>query len=131
MRRPASLPRLAGLLHGGWPLNPMGSWLLELGACWAVVMIASGLYLWWPRERSFRQALVPRLRQGPRVAMIDLHAIVAVLFSGFLLLFLLTALPWTDFWGKRVLQPVQSMLGQPSPFGDAFRAYERRVRRWL
>lgn len=116
------MPGWTRLLHGGWPLNPMGSWLLELGACWAVVMIASGLYLWWPRERSFRQALVPRLRQGPRVAMIDLHAIVAVLFSGFLLLFLLTALPWTDFWGKRVLQPVQSMLGQPSPFGDAFRA---------
>jgi uncharacterized iron-regulated membrane protein len=25
-------------LHGGWPINPLGSYLLELGACWAIVM---------------------------------------------------------------------------------------------
>ncbi|MGH6711240.1 MAG: PepSY domain-containing protein [Bradyrhizobium sp.] len=33
-------------LHGGWPLGDAGSWLLELGACLAIVMVLTGLYLW-------------------------------------------------------------------------------------
>lgn len=30
-------------LHGGWPTNPLGSYLLELGACRAIVMTLTGL----------------------------------------------------------------------------------------
>ena len=116
------MPGWTRLLHGGWPINPLGSWLLELGACWAVVMILTGLYLWWPRDRSPWRALVPRFGLGMRTLLIDLHGAVAVLFSGFLLLFLLTALPWTDFWGQRVLQPIQVLSDQRSPFGDVFGA---------
>ena len=52
----------------------------------------------------------------------DLHSGVALLFSVILLLFLLSALPWTHFWGNVVLKPVQQALGQPSPFADTLRA---------
>ena len=51
-------------LHGGWPLGDAGSWLLELGACWTIVMVLSGLYLWWPRDGRGWRALLPRLRSG-------------------------------------------------------------------
>ena len=44
------LPGTSRALHGGWPLGNGGSYLLELGACWAIVMILTGLYLWWPRR---------------------------------------------------------------------------------
>lgn len=123
------MPGWSRKIHGGWPLGDAGSWLLELGACWAVVMILTGLYLWWagrastPRDaRGIAASLLPRTGQGPRVFVRDLHAGVAVLFSLVILVFLLTALPWTTFWGERVLRPVQAMLGQPSPFADAARA---------
>ena len=39
------LPGLTRALHGGWPLGAPGSWLLELGDGWAIVMILTGWYL--------------------------------------------------------------------------------------
>jgi uncharacterized iron-regulated membrane protein len=111
------LPGLSRALHAGWPLGRPGNWLLELGDCWAIVMIVSGLYLWWPRGRSFWQALQPRLDAGPRMLVRDLHAIVAVIFSSVFLFFLISALPWTTFWGREVLPRVQHVLDQESPAG--------------
>ena len=110
------LPGLSRALHGGWPLGKPGSWLLELGDGWAIFMIASGLYLWWPRSRRFRECLWPRLHLGSRIAMRDLHAIVAVLFSAVFLFFLISALPWTAFWGQEILLRVQTATGQTAPF---------------
>lgn len=110
------MPGWTRKLHGGWPLGNAGSWLLELGAGWAVVMILTGLYLWWPRDRGLLAALVPRIHHGRRQLMLDLHASVAVLFSVIVMVFLFTALPWTHFWGNQVLKPVQNALGQASPF---------------
>ena len=121
------MPGWTRKVHGGWPLGDAGSWLLELGACWAVVMILTGLYLWWPRERGLLAALVPRVGQGKRVLIIDLHASVAALFSVIVLVFLVTALPWTTFWGDQVLKPIQNSIGQASPFGATLRAKSTRL----
>lgn len=108
-------------LHGGWPLGDVGSWLLELGACWTIVMVLSGLYLWWPRDgRSFRQSLLPRLGKGRWTFWRDLHACVAVWFSLLIVLFLFTALPWTSFWGTKVLQPLERVTGQGAPPAAGF-----------
>ena len=108
-------------LHGGWPLGEAGSWLLELGACWTIVMVLSGLYLWWPRDgRPIWRSLVPRLGQGGWTFWRDLHACVAVWFSVLIVLFLFTALPWTSFWGTRVLQPLQNLFAQGAPAAAGF-----------
>jgi uncharacterized iron-regulated membrane protein len=108
-------------LHGGWPIEPWGSYLLELGACWAIVMVLTGLYLWWPRNaQGLAGALYPRLRSGSRIFWRDLHATVGVWFALIVLAFLLTALPWTTFWGKQVLGPVQRATGQESPLERFF-----------
>lgn len=107
-------------LHGGWPLGDAGSWLLELGACWTIVMVLSGLYLWWPRDGRGWRALLPRLRSGGWSFWRDLHACVAVWFSLLIVLFLFTALPWTSFWGNRVLVPLQQALDQQAPRAAGF-----------
>lgn len=110
---------IAGLsrgLHGGWPINPLGSYLLELGASWAIVMILTGLYLWWPRDsRGVAGILYPRLRSGPRTFWRDLHATVGFYFSIIVLAFLFSALPWTSFWGDWILDPIQKATGQLPP----------------
>lgn len=111
------LPGLTKALHGGWPLGKPGSWLLELADGWAIFMILSGLYLWWPRQRGFLAALRPRFDRGARMAVRDLHAIVAVLFSAVFLFFLISALPWTAFWGGEVLSRVQTALNQKGTAG--------------
>lgn len=107
-------------LHGGWPIQPWGSYLLELGACWAIVMVLTGLYLWWPRTPGLAGVLYPRLRGGSRVFWRDLHATVGVYFSLILLAFLVSALPWTTFWGGKVLGSIQAASGQQSPVGFFF-----------
>ena len=109
------LPGVTRALHGGWPLGKPGSWLLELGDGWAIFMIVSGVYLWWPRARSVRECLWPRFNKGVRIALRDLHACVAVLFAVVFLFFLVSALPWTAFWGQELLPRIQTFFGQVSP----------------
>ena len=111
------LPGLTRALHGGWPAGTAGSWLLELGDCWAIVMIASGLYLWWPRGIGWPRALWPRTDRGSRLFWRDLHACVAAWFALLILTFLITALPWTAFWGGNVLGPLQDRFEQRNPAG--------------
>lgn len=111
------LPGLTRALHGGWPLGDSGSWLLELGDGWAIVMIATGLYLWWPRGRGFLAGLWPRTRNGTRVLLRDLHSCVAAWFAIVFLFFLISALPWTAFWGGKILASIESATGQSSPAG--------------
>ncbi|MEZ5485246.1 MAG: PepSY domain-containing protein [Lysobacteraceae bacterium] len=108
------------LLHGGWPLGDACSWLLEIGACWTLVMVLTGLFLWWPRDGRGLRALLPRFGAGARIFWRDLHACVAVWFSLLIVLFLFTALPWTSVWGGRLLQPVQQALDQKAPRAAGF-----------
>ncbi len=108
-------------LHGGWPINPVGSYLLELGACWAVIMTLTGLYLWWPRNAAgMAGVLYPRLGSGKRIFWRDLHATVGVYFALILLAFLCSALPWTTFWGDQVLGRIEKATQQTSPIGFFF-----------
>jgi uncharacterized iron-regulated membrane protein len=114
-------------LHGGWPIDPWGSYLLELGACWAIVMTLTGLYLWWPRSaKGLAGVLYPRLRSGKRIFWRDLHAVVGVYFAVIMLAFLFSALPWTSFWGERVLGPIERATHQSSPLGFFFAGHHDR-----
>lgn len=36
-------------LHGELLIGKYGSWIVELAASWAVIMVLTGLFLWWPR----------------------------------------------------------------------------------
>lgn len=115
------LPGLTRSLHGGWPINPYGSYLLELGASWAIVMVLTGLFLWWPRNAvGFGGVFYPRLRAGSRTFWRDLHSVVGVYFALIFLVFLFTALPWTAFWGDQILKPIQRMSGQVAPTAAFF-----------
>jgi len=94
------IAQLAHDVHGQLLLGPKGSWLVELAACWAIVMIITGLYLWWPRGSGLTGVIVPRTRYGGRVFWRDLHAVAGFWVSAFALVLLVTGLPWTDVWGR-------------------------------
>lgn len=90
-------------LHGELMVGTWGDRLIELAASWALVLIVSGLYLWWPRERSWGWgALLPRLGStNRRVWWRDLHAVTGIWGAGILAFMLITGLPWTGFWGTQ------------------------------
>jgi len=87
-------------LHGQLLIGRQGSWLVELAASWAIVLIATGLYLWWPRGRGAAGVVWPRLSVGGRAFWRDLHAVTGFWVSGLALVLLFTGLPWADVWGS-------------------------------
>ncbi|WZP00087.1 PepSY domain-containing protein [Isosphaeraceae bacterium EP7] len=87
-------------VHGELLMGSRGSAVVELAASWAIVMIVTGLYLWWPRGTSRMGGVVyPRLARGSRVFWRDIHGVTGFWISGFALILLLTGLPWAKFWG--------------------------------
>lgn len=93
---------LAGLTGDG-PLTTkvdVGDLMIELMTCWGIVLVVSGLYLWYPRKRSANKALIkPRLAKKGRARWRDLHAAPGVLLAPILLFLILSGLPWSGFWG--------------------------------
>lgn len=78
-----------------------GSLIVELAASWAIVMVVTGLYLWWPRTaQGVHGILIPRLQAGPKIFWRDLHAVTGMWVSFFAIFLLITGLPWTNVWGK-------------------------------
>jgi uncharacterized iron-regulated membrane protein len=87
-------------LHGELLSGDWGSRIVELAASWAIIMILSGIYLWWPRQAdSIAGVLYPRLGQGKRIFWRDLHAVTGVWVSLLALFQLFTGLPWAKSWG--------------------------------
>jgi uncharacterized iron-regulated membrane protein len=87
-------------LHGELLAGAFGSYLVEIAACWAIVLLLTGLYLWWPRgRRGLAGVLYPRLRKGERVFWRDIHAVAGIWVTGAALGLILTGLPWAKAWG--------------------------------
>ena len=87
-------------IHGSLLIGRAGGLIVELAASWAIVMILTGLYLWWPRGRGAAGVVWPRLSLGGRTMLRDLHAVTGFWVSGLALVLLFTALPWTDVWAS-------------------------------
>lgn len=102
-------------IHGELLMGERGSNLVELAASWAIVMIVTGLALWWPRGATgLGGVLWPRLSQGPRQILRDLHAVVGFWVSLLALFLLLTGLPWAKNWGG-YLKEVRRLAGATQP----------------
>jgi uncharacterized iron-regulated membrane protein len=97
---------IARSIHGQLLLGPRGSWLVELAASWAIVMIITGIFLWWPRGRGAAGVLWPRRRSMLR----DLHAVTGFWVSSFALVLLVTGLPWANAWGS-AFSAVRAQMG--------------------
>lgn len=79
-------------LHGELMAGTWGERLIELAACWAIVMALTGYYLFLKGRRA-------RSRQ-PR-SLRSRHAHVGLVAGVGLLFLLVSGLPWTGFWGEK------------------------------
>lgn len=89
-------------LHSLAYFGPLANAVIEIVGGWSILLVGTGIYLWWPRGKGG----VVRVRGRPkqRVFWRDLHAVVG-LFAGFFIAFLaITGMPWSVFWGKYVNQ---------------------------
>ncbi|MBX8576437.1 PepSY-associated TM helix domain-containing protein [Pseudomonas cichorii] len=96
-----NLQAIARALHGELMIGTVGDRLIELAAGWGIMLVVSGLYLWWPRGSNAAGVLWPRLSSRGRVLWRDLHAVTGFWGSLILLFMLLSGMTWTGFWGKQ------------------------------
>jgi uncharacterized iron-regulated membrane protein len=94
-----------------------GNRLIETVASWAILLILTGVFLWWPRGKqrsSLRGVVVPRTegRKGNRTLWRDVHAISGVLFSFVILFFLVTGMLWTQVAGTNIHKVANGTYGQ-------------------
>lgn len=110
--------RLVFRLHGQLLLGNVGSVIMEMVASWTIVLIVTGVLLWWPRnQRGLAGVIYPRLGTKGRTRWRDLHAVTGIWTSVFLILFLVSGLPWSFVWGH-ALQSVESTVGRLTSVKD-------------
>lgn len=113
-------------LHGELLAKDKGSYLVEFMASWMIVLLFTGLYLWWPRDANNRflpisQALLPALFSLPnrREKWRAAHGAVGIWLSIFVLILLLSGLPWTQVWGAG-FKAVKKQFGWDGPGQEWF-----------
>lgn len=102
-------------LHSLDIAGPVMNLLVEMVAGWAIVLVATGVFLWWPRGQAGGIVTV-RSKPAKRLFWRDLHAVTGVFASAVILFLAVTGMPWSAFWGKEVRQiTTQAGLGRPKP----------------
>ena len=102
--RRTGLYDLANTIHGSLLLGVTGDRMIEIAASLGMVLIATGLYMWWPRgEGGLRRALLPSIGRG-RSLWRSLHGVVGIWVSVVLMFFLVSGLAWAGVWGEKLTQ---------------------------
>lgn len=79
------------------------SWerIIEVVAGFAIVLVLTGIYLWWPRSQT-GGVLSVRGTPARRVFWRDLHAVTGIFASVVILFLAFSGLLWSGFWGVKV-----------------------------
>ncbi|MEM9812340.1 MAG: PepSY domain-containing protein [Pseudomonadota bacterium] len=111
--RDAMAMRVLRKFHGELLLGDIGTKFVELAAHWALVMFATGIYLWWPRgQRGWAKVFALPSGTGRRWWR-ETHLFTGFLATLLIVPIIITGLPWTDVAGG-TLSYVQDQTGQDS-----------------
>jgi uncharacterized iron-regulated membrane protein len=95
----ATLSGTAVRLHGELMAGEYGDLVIELAACWAIVMALTGYVLFVRGWRARRRA---RSSGRSGAALRSRHALVGSFVGLGLLYLVVSGLPWTGVWGEQV-----------------------------
>jgi uncharacterized iron-regulated membrane protein len=95
-------------------LGPLPNLIIEIVAGWAILLVVSGVFLWWPRGRKAGVVTV-RGRPSQRLWWRDVHAVTGAFAAAIFLFLAVTGMPWSGFWGENYRNIVNaSGLGMPA-----------------
>ena len=98
-----TLMYLVRKLHGEILLDKAGTLTIELIASWFIVLILTGLYIWWPKKGSGVAGFFTiRTNKGPKMFWRDVHAVSGFWLSSFMLVVVAGGMPWTDVFGSNL-----------------------------
>lgn len=85
-------------LHSLTLAGPVANHWIEIVAGWSIVLVVSGVFLWWPRSAGTACRL--RGRPAQRTWWRDLHALTGITAAAGILFLAVTGMPWSAFWGE-------------------------------
>ncbi|GHB01932.1 PepSY-associated TM helix domain-containing protein [Modicisalibacter luteus] len=88
-------------LHSLNYFGSAASMIIEIVAGWSILLVLTGIYLWWPRGQRGGVVTV-RSRPTKRLFWRDLHAVTGLFVGGFILFLAVTGMPWSTVWGSKV-----------------------------
>jgi len=86
-------------LHSSLMQSDSWRWMIELAASWLMVMLVTGIFLWWPNTG---QAALPQAGAKGRVAWKQWHSFVGVTLGLISAVMLTTGLTWSQYAGSQV-----------------------------
>jgi uncharacterized iron-regulated membrane protein len=88
-------------LHSLRYFGPVARAAIEIASGWAILLVATGLYLWWQRRQTGGVVTV-RGTPARRVFWRDLHAVTGLFVGGVIVFLAITGMPWSSVWGAKV-----------------------------
>lgn len=117
---------MARQLHRNLLMGKNGHIVMELVACWTLIMMMTGWGLWWVRKKreGLTKALLPRTQSNGRILWMQWHSFLGVVLSLGIVFFVMTGMPWTSVWGTNFKNyAAQVNLGFP-PIPEAASGHE-------
>jgi uncharacterized iron-regulated membrane protein len=103
------LPAVAALWDGGAIMRDyvLGDLVLEILGVWTLVLVGSGLYLFWPRRsrnssgtKGERRLLSVRWSAGGRARLRDLHGLAGLVMIPVMVLTIVSGMAWSTYWAE-------------------------------
>ena len=98
-------------LHSRLLQNDNWRWMIELAASWLMVMLLTGISLWWPRSG---QKGLPQSGAKGRPAWQQWHSFIGVALAVMSLTVLTTGLTWSKYAGDQI-RTLRDSIGQAPP----------------
>lgn len=118
---PARFMNFVKRIHGTLLAGDRGSLVVEIMASWFMILIITGIYLWWPRGAVWWRVFVPDFaaKGGKREIWRKVHGMCGAWIGGLILAILLSGLPWTQVWGDGFTK-AKSLAGLKAPGQEWF-----------
>ncbi|MFO1088023.1 MAG: PepSY domain-containing protein [Hyphomicrobiales bacterium] len=82
-----------------------GDFLIEVAASLGILLLVTGLYMWWPRSpEGWLSAIVPDFSATGRTLWKSLHSATGFWMSLIMLFFFISGLSWAGVWGGKYMQ---------------------------
>nr|WP_246233506.1 PepSY domain-containing protein [Pelistega europaea] len=120
---------MARQIHRNLLSGSNGHIVMELAACWTLIMMFTGWGLWWARKRreGWKDGLLPKKNARGRPFWVQWHSFIGVILSIGVVFFVMTGMPWTSVWGSKFKEMVAAVnLGFP-PIPAAVSGHEDHV----
>ncbi len=94
-------------------------WMLELSASWLVVMLLTGICLWWPRGQA---TALPKAGVNGRAGWKQWHAFAGVVLALVTFAILITGLTWSRHAGQQIKTAAEWMGQKQADVPKGFRS---------